>query len=459
MVNGIHGSAPDCSPRLVRLVPLTAVVLSLSCAGGANQGGDGSSVGITAEGVDTGDEDDADDEIGSEDAESGTTGPLLDMGDPDPPQGESGQIWIANSNEGTVSKIDTQTMVEQGRYITRPDGVGSPSRTSVSLTGNVAVANREGGVIKIYGDPADCVDVDDDGQITSSSGADDVLAWGSDECVAWFVPMAYGSQRAVAWTRGEGDPDAGEDIFNEKVWVSGDNQADSGVDVMLLDGDDGTIEGMVTVALDSPGSSGWPYRAYGGAVDRDSNFWFTSHGEQGVIVRVNIDDLSYDQWPKAHWSYGITVDSHGRPWTCEAFIARFDPETGQWTTTGAWDWDYPGLTEVDQGGCMLDGENRLWASVLTDFGSGFGVVSIDGETLQPIDLYEIPDHAHGISIDFEGYVWGVSRADIGPSNGTEAYKIDPDTGAYEVFEGLVGAYTYSDMTGFALNATVAPPIE
>ena len=49
-------------------------------------------------------------------------------------------IWVANSPEATVSKINTQTMEEEGRYLTRGDAFGNPSRTSVSLSGNVAVA-------------------------------------------------------------------------------------------------------------------------------------------------------------------------------------------------------------------------------------------------------------------------------------------------------------------------------
>ena len=37
-------------------------------------------------------------------------------------------IWVANSAEGTVSKIDTRTMAEIGRYLTHPGGKGDPSR-------------------------------------------------------------------------------------------------------------------------------------------------------------------------------------------------------------------------------------------------------------------------------------------------------------------------------------------
>src|SRR5689334_4858318 len=67
-------------------------------------------------------------------------------------------LWASNSAQGTISKIDTQTVTEVGRFITRPDGIGDPSRTSVSQSGHVAVANRSGGVTKIYADISFCDD-------------------------------------------------------------------------------------------------------------------------------------------------------------------------------------------------------------------------------------------------------------------------------------------------------------
>jgi streptogramin lyase len=51
----------------------------------------------------------------------------------------------------------------------------------------------------------------------------------------------------------------------------------------------------------------------------------------------------------------------------------------------------------------------------------------------------------GVSIDNEGYVWVVDKAN-------KAYKVDPDT--YEIkliVMGLVDPYTYSDMTGQGLQ--------
>jgi len=51
--------------------------------------------------------------------------------------------------------------------------------------------------------------------------------------------------------------------------------------------------------------------------------------------------------------------------------------------------------------------------------------------------------------DFNGYVWAVTQ-------GSEAYRLDPADGSFEVFGGLVGAFTYSDMTSFALSSVLVP---
>src|SRR5690349_5086458 len=63
-------------------------------------------------------------------------------------------LFVSNSTEATLSKINTRTLTEEGRYRTRPDGSGNPSRTSVSIDGKaVVVANRMGGVTKFWSRP------------------------------------------------------------------------------------------------------------------------------------------------------------------------------------------------------------------------------------------------------------------------------------------------------------------
>ena len=152
----------------------------------------------------------------------------VDAGPGEPCDGEIlfSNIWIANSSEGTVSKIDTTTGEELARYITGPDWP-DPSRTSVNLHGDVAVVNRSGGVSKIAARHEECIDANADGAIQTSTGEDDVLAWGTDECVLWHRPLPggdpdsnEGGPRPVAWEGGDPLPEDDCTVDpNPRLWV------------------------------------------------------------------------------------------------------------------------------------------------------------------------------------------------------------------------------------------------
>jgi len=202
-----------------------------------------------------------------------SAGPIFDVGgvDTDIDNGcgcALTYIWIANADDGTVSKIDTRTLQEEGRYITRPDGAGNPSRTSVNLSGDVAVANRHGGLVKFYADESDCVESNGMPGIQTSSGANNVLGWDVEECRAWYVEFPTTNQRPVAWTPGTIVPGTC-DSEGEQVWTvmsavpglgPGIGGA-GGVIATLVNGDDGSI--VQEVAVDD--FSGFQLGAYGGA--------------------------------------------------------------------------------------------------------------------------------------------------------------------------------------------------
>src|SRR5205085_5715577 len=120
--------------------------------------------------------------------------------------------------DGTVSKIDTRTLQEEGRYITRPDGVGNPSRTSVNLSGDVAIANRHGGLVKFYAEESDCVESNGMPGIQTSAGGNNVLGWDVEECRAWYTEFPTTNQRPVAWTPGTVVPGTC-DSEGEQVWT------------------------------------------------------------------------------------------------------------------------------------------------------------------------------------------------------------------------------------------------
>lgn len=373
----------------------------------------------------------------------GDGGPKFDVGSPDGesncgdqgggPGGTFSYIWIANSSEGTISKLNTQTVVEEGRYRVRPDSAGSPSRTSVSLSGDVAVANRLGGVTKIYANPADCVESNGMPGIQTSTGAADILDWGVEECVAWHTPLSYTSNRPMAWAQGEWD-ETSCSYINEKLWTAGANGVGT-AEVLLLDGETGVVE--QTIVIPEVASS---IGIYGGAVDGDGHFWGIDTGGN-QLIRVDRNTFAVQLIPgPATGGYGIAVDSQGRPWFCGGGGAsRYDIGTNTWQST-------PGNGSSGIGGCMTDGAGTLWHGRYAD---GY-LVGIDTQSVTQVAEIALPSYVHGVSVDFDGYVWGVSFAS------TDAYRVDPATGTIDTYAGLVGAYTYSDMTGFALSSVGSP---
>jgi hypothetical protein len=321
-------------------------------------------------------------------------------------------LWACNSSQGTISKIDTQTVTEIARYYTRPDLQGSPSRTSVSLSGHVAVANRSGGITKIWATEEECVESNGMAGIQTSVG-NVALPWDQEECRAWHIPFDYDSQRPVAWAPGEWNPFDCE-WQNEMLWTAGRY---------------GQTETYVV-----PGLKADQYGLYGGAVDSEGNFWTTGWATGNHLVRVDIDNMAVTVWPgpsivaSSHW-YGMTVDVDGYVWNCASRVARFDPDTEDWTVSD----------ELPQwnAGCMADSDpdGLLWLG-------GNGLIGLDRDDFSIVHTWPT-NTSYGVSIDFYGYVWAV--------NGNGAHRVNPDDGTVTSYNGLTGAYTYSDMTGYALS--------
>jgi hypothetical protein len=354
--------------------------------------------------------------------------------------------WIANgclsfeSNcpNSAVSKIDTHSLVEVARYKTRADGMGNPSRTSVNLNGDMAVANRlGGGVTMIRARLEDCPD-----PTNTSTGPDDVKPW-QDGCIEWFTPTDYLSQRPIAWTQG---------TFNHAtcrwddalVWVSG-TTPEGEIEVIQLDGETGVL--VDSVIIEGLGTGYLGMGLYGGAVDGEGNFWGNQLGDPagdfGSLVRVKLSDMAFDTWPSPIPGYGMTVDGMGRAWICSGQTARFDPVAELFTV---------GEGNPDGGsGCMEDGNGSIWIA-------GRSIVAVDLEDMNVVASYLVPTingdvdtgYTRGISFDYEGYIWSPAHW------ANRAYRVDPGSGEFEYVEGLDFPYTYSDMTGFALSNAGSP---
>ncbi|MBC8074408.1 MAG: hypothetical protein IAG13_39175 [Deltaproteobacteria bacterium] len=353
---------------------------------------------------------------------------------------EFSYIWVCNSGEGTISKINTESMVEEGRYQTRPDTLGSPSRTSVNLSGDVAVANRVGGITKLYARPEDCAESNGTAGIQTSTGKTDVLPWGEEECVAWHTPFDYSTQRPVAWAPGTFNP-ATCSYVDEMLWTAGgqNNVVDS-LEVVRINGNDGSVDAVIPMPDVPIGFFG----AYGGAVNQQGDFWFVVYDtevSETDLVRVDAVTLDYDRIPVPAeiCPYGFTVDSKGRPW-----IGSFCSQSARYTP-GSDTWD---LVPALGYGIQEDAEGRMW---MADFQLP-GVREIDSDSLTLGASIMLPGASSpkGISIDFAGHVWVVDM-------GSSAFRVDPDTQLFEVYNQLNGPYTYSDMTGWGLSNVTFPP--
>ncbi len=414
------------------------------------------------------------------------------MGDDDTGSSDSGgcndeggvlfsYIWIANSTQGTVSKIDTMTATEVGRYLVGDYGgqqlstCQGPSRTSVNLQGDVAVLDRRGGLAKIIANAEACPDLDNDNVIETSSDAN-YLPWQTDECLAWRIDVPHdigngcGGPRAVQWTAHA--PDENCDVQDPDVWVAFCNENDNDVTVWLVDGGNGSVKQEYAV----PDYGCATYGPYGGAVDAENNFWFVDRGSKQSLYRVEYgcvpanpgDCVEEHTKLQGVDAYGITIDPKGRLWMAGGnnSLYNYDPALDTWTSLkpdldAYFANDAPPDANANNTlrGLMVDEEGVLWIASIAagawNGGSNPGLLRVDPDANPvEIDFYGPAtltgiQHAAGISIDVEGYVWLVDTL------GNQAFKIDPvNPSSFTVVGGLQYPYTYSDMTGFALKGIV-----
>jgi hypothetical protein len=300
------------------------------------------------------------------------------------------------------------------------------------------VANRFGGVVKIWARPEDCAGAN------TSTGAADIRPWGTDDCVAWYTPFPQAtSQRPVAWTTGTLDAATCE-WQDQKIWTAegrggspgGGFCSDDRVHVHRLDGDTGVVEDSLELLMPCT-----TFGVYGGVVDANNDLWLTRlfEGSPGA-VRVDFDTLTYDT-VGPFYGYGITVDHNGRIWGGTGVPGRWDPVTSTWTTI---------MGSIQNAGVGLaeDQQGRMWVGI------NGGIQAIDVDTMALLDTVMFAGEtiqSKGISVDVDGFIWAV------PDSQTRAYKVDPDALTYDQFNGLVGAYTYSDMTGGAINSVACNP--
>jgi len=394
-------------------------------------------------------------------------------------------VWVANADEGTVSKLDSRTNTELARYPTVGDAAPAgtrpwseacnwsnqgncPSRTAVDQNFDAYVANRafgsQGSLTKYANQESDCVDRNMNGVIDTSrdlngDGTIDItgaeFVGPSDECILWTSGVANmdGSltpnevPRALAL--GLAPPDAY--IGNPWVGHFATNEA------CELSATDGSTIRCISIA---------PMGSYGGVADAMGRIWFADRATgvaANILGYIDTATSEFRLAPPAPvtggctganmYPYGVTVDGEGHVFvamsSCEPGLYRYTPATMTWDTFALPGGGTPRGVAAD--------ETSLWVGIshnTINFADGLA-----GRMLQ----FRLADMAFqrqwdlptgrgpvGVGVSFDGSVWAIAQGT------NSAARLDPMTGAW--IEHAVGLtpYTYSDFIGFGLNTFAQP---
>ncbi|MFZ3100718.1 MAG: PKD domain-containing protein [Desulfitobacteriaceae bacterium] len=379
-------------------------------------------------------------------------------------------IWVPN-NVGSVSRVDTRTGTELGRYWVAPTNLtdsltgssksSSPSRTTVDLDGSCWVGNRQAGsVVKIgLTEAGQWIDRNENGVCDTSRdlnndgiiSSNEILPWGQDEavlCEIVLVPGYEGSYVPGTYT-GPYDTDywgvAPRGLAVDKnnniwagTWITGK--------YYYLDGKTGQILKTVDVAP-------YGHMAYGSVMDKNGILWSASSIHNHILrIDTNTDQVSIQRIDLDQNCYGIALDYDGHLWVSGSTtkkLARIN------TTTLEQDLlivsDDLDMTK----GVAVTSDNDIW--VATELDGGL-VRRYDHEgnlkatiKMNGRDIVGYQFHTTGVAVDADGKVWACGFGDqaikrIDPaSNTVDLRKNLPETG---------GHYSYSDMTGIvARNLT------
>ena len=185
---------------------------------------------------------------------------------------EQRTVWVPNTGEGTLSKVDADSAREVARYRVYGD---TPERVAVDYNGDAWVLSPSldgtSWLTRVAAGDDRCVDSDGDG-VSTSRGPRDVLPLGDDECV--LMHTAVGDEAEVARSLAVDGARAGTTATGESggdVWVG----MQGGERMLELDG----ASGEVVREIETPGLS--PFDA---AFDPWGALWVIDR--QGLLGRI-----------------------------------------------------------------------------------------------------------------------------------------------------------------------------
>lgn len=353
-------------------------------------------------------------------------------------------LWVPNSATATVSKLDTVSGRELGRYATGPNDTMVPTVAAVDLDGSCWVGNRGGGTVVKIGllENGGCVDRDLDGEITTSTDDDgngditgsELLDWGDDECVLVETVLVSGSEGAHV-------PDDGHDDYAANglqalavdaagnVWAGVRNSQR----FYLLDGSDGEVLDQLDVGVDEVTPSA-------AAVSGDGMLWSSSWPDPWLLA---IDPATGDRIrvDLAHGSAGLALGpGNGLLVTGfeDAAVSRVD------TTLKEVEWSQAAYFQAY--GVATGDDGRTWVvSAAPNYLTRYSPQGVSTGTVTAIGA------PMGVAVDQDGKVW------VLPSRTQSVFRYEPDFISFELEKPLVDTFGHDaagDLTGIlARNLT------
>ncbi len=344
-------------------------------------------------------------------------------------------VWVPNTGEGTVSKLDAERAVEIARY--RTPG-GRPARVAVDHRGDVWVldvplgTDRRARLGKIASEHERCRDRDGDG-LETSDGPLAVLA--QDEC--WLLDFEAGEPGDEAQALAIDGAQAPDAELAGNPWV-GFARAER---LIAYDGDSGVQ--LLAAAL--PGFAPWTgsFDAWGvlWLIDRDGKLARVDPVGDAPSVRTYLADLA------CYTLEGLSIDRKGQLWFagfgCEN-VVRFDPATARWV-----DFEVPGLFSPRA-------ITQLGEAPWVVYTSG-QLARVDREPLGVSAPFELafddrtPFESVALAADSGERLWVVSTRG-GPDGRGLASRFDPARGVVDAQVAVgVDPSGGGDLTGLALG--------
>ena len=372
-------------------------------------------------------------------------------------------LWVANAGEDTLSKIDTTTNRETGRYRTF-FGSGAfgnhgafsgpaPSRSAVDIDGNAYIANRHFDgkrpmVMKVLADGfidrngngvADTsVDADNDGAISAAETktVTDLDSSGLFDCSA---ASCESLDERVAWTSTLPVAEAGG--LGRALCIGTDGNLWVGV---FSTGHYYKLSAATGAILSGPHTVNW--NPYGCLVDGAGILWSaTLSGRIGRLDTNNPGTTAFFD-DAANSNYGIALGNgkvYFATFSGGQGFREFTPGPNTFATPG-------GPKGFASTGISVDGSGNIWTGPYTSGGvrkyNAAGALLCSG-TNQFIGSIE----TRGVIVDADNNIWQINRF----TNSIAKFK-GSDCSPLGVVPVGFDPYTYSDATGFAARNITSP---